>query len=351
MRILLVDDDQVLRESVADYVEDQLGHQVTHCGNGQQALEIFKQNPFPMVISDIRMPGLDGIELLERLKTLPQGFRTDIVLVTAHGDMNSAIAALRAGAYDYILKPVDLLEVSAVIARVAEHQLLLKENYELTHHFKEKVAEATLETELKFKSLQKAYAEVVGMGRIGIFSDRMREVVAKTRRLHEDRSIPVLIEGETGTGKEIIARLVHYGDGGVTAPFFPINCTAIAPQLFESEFFGYEGGAFSGALRTGMKGKLESAQGGTIFLDEIGDMPLEMQPKLLRVLEEREFYRVGGLKKIKLNVRFVCSTNRDLEYLVKKGAFRQDLFFRLDIGRISIPPLRERPEDIERTPG
>jgi transcriptional regulator with PAS, ATPase and Fis domain len=171
-------------------------------------------------------------------------------------------------------------------------------------------------------------------------------VVDLAKRFHEDRSVPVLIEGETGTGKEIIARMIHFGEGNVNTPFITINCSAITPTLFESELFGYEEGAFTDAKKQGMMGKFELAYGGTLFLDEIGDLPLEMQPKLLRVLEEQEIYRIGGTKKIKLDVRVICATNRNLDHLIQRKTFRQDLYYRLNVGRIYIPPLRERKEAI-----
>jgi transcriptional regulator with PAS, ATPase and Fis domain len=174
----------------------------------------------------------------------------------------------------------------------------------------------------------------------------MRRIREMAEKLHQDRSLPVLIEGETGTGKEVVARMVHYGKGDVTTPFISINCTAIPATLFETELFGYEEGAFTDARKKGSIGKFELAQGGTIFLDEIGDLPLEIQPKLLRVLEERAFYRVGGLKKIKLDIRVICATNQNLLQKVREGQFREDLFYRLNVGYIQIPPLRERKEAI-----
>jgi len=346
LNILLVDDEPLILEALSDFLEDQLGHHVTRCDNGRDALKLFKKTPFPMIISDIRMPGMDGIELLQSLKTLPPGRNSDVVILTGHGDMITAIKALRAGAYDYLLKPVNIEELAVIVDRIAEHQSLILENYELSHHFEEKVAEATQETELKLNRLKTMYAEIAGIGKIGVFSDEMRAVLAMAERLHEDRSIPVLIEGETGTGKEIVARLVHYGQGDVTNQFVSINCSAISPNLFESELFGYESGAFTGARKEGMKGKLELARGGTLFLDEIGDLPLELQPKLLRTLQEREMYRVGGLKKIKLDVRIICATNRNLVRLVEEGSFRRDLFYRLNIGRIYLSPLRKSKEAI-----
>lgn len=346
MRILLVEDDVVARELLTDHLEKRLSHQVTSCANGLEAYELFRQNPFPMVLSDIRMPRMNGISLLQNIKALPEGKTSDVVLLTGFGSMDSAIKALRGGAYDYLLKPVNLLELEAVVKRIAEHQSLLQNNYELTHQFEDRLVEATSETRSRLERLQKAYAQVSGIGKVCVHSQQMREAVSLAGRLHEDRSVPVLIEGETGTGKELVAKLVHYGRDAVTTPFISINCSAIAPNLFESELFGYEGGAFSGAKKMGQMGKLELAQGGTLLLDEIGDLPLEMQPKLLRVFQEREFYRVGGLKKITLDVRIICVTNRNLARLVKENTFRQDLFFRLNTGRIFIPPLRERKQDI-----
>lgn len=347
MRILLVDDDPHGRELLADYLTDQLLHTVTQCGNGRRALELYKEQPFPLVISDIRMPEMDGIEFLRSLKNLAGGESTDFLFITGHGDMSTAVQALRGGACDYLLKPVNLEELELIVTRIAENRALREENRELTARFREKVAEATRETRNRLEDLQKAYAQVVGIGRVGVYSSKMQEAVELAARFHEDRSVPVLIEGETGTGKEVIARLVHYGqDGSTTSPFIPINCSAVSPALFESELFGYEGGAFSGANKSGQPGKFELADGGTLFLDEIGDMPLDLQPKLLRVLQEREFFRVGGVRRIKVSVRIVCATNRDLAQIVREGQFRRDLYYRLNTGRIRIPPLRERKEAI-----
>jgi two-component system response regulator AtoC len=191
------------------------------------------------------------------------------------------------------------------------------------------------------------YENVVGIGRVMVVSEGMQTVVGLAKLLHGDRNVPVIIDGETGTGKEIIARMIHYGEEVRTsAPFITVNCSAITPTLFESELFGYEEGAFTNARKRGMPGKFELAQGGTLFLDEIGDLPFDMQPKLLRALEEREIYRIGGSKQIKLDIRIICATNRDLERMVQESIFRRDLFFRLNVGRIHIPPLRERQEAI-----
>ncbi len=350
MRILLVDDDQSGRELLADFLKEQLGHQVTQCENGKEALTKFEKAPFPLVISDIQMPVMDGMQLLKRLKVIDEGGQSDVVLITGFGDKSSAIQALRSDAYDYLEKPVNLQELEAVVAKIAEHQSLIKENEELTNNFKQKVNEATRMTRSRLESLQKAYAEVVGIGDVGVFSDSMREVFSLAERFHHDRSVPVLIQGETGTGKDVAARMVHYGHGGdvlAASPFITINCAAISANLFESELFGYEGGAFSGSKKTGQPGKFELSEGGSIFLDEIGELPLEIQPKLLHVLERREFYRVGGVKKIKLDTRIICATNRNLLKEVRGGTFRQDLFYRLNVAKIELPPLRNRRQEIE----
>jgi two-component system, NtrC family, response regulator AtoC len=346
MNILLVDDDPLSLDSLNDFIAIILGHQVTQCDNGEEALRLFEKSSFPMVISDIRMPGMNGIELLRHIKALPKGLNTDVVIITGFGDMKSAVEALRAGAYDYLQKPIVVEELAAAVNRIAEHQSLLQDNLEFAHHFDEKLEEAVHETKLKYDLLKTAYAESAGVRKIGVYSEAMRKVVSLAERLHKDRSIPVLIEGETGTGKEIITRLIHYGTGDVSTPFVPINCSAISSNLFESELFGYEGSAFTSSRKEGMKGKFELAHGGTILLDEIGDLPLDLQPKLLRALQEREIYRVGGIKKIKLDVRIVCATNRSLDQLVLDGSFRSDLFYRLSVGRIIIPPLREQKEAI-----
>jgi len=202
------------------------------------------------------------------------------------------------------------------------------------------------EIEKRYHYLQAAYTEVTSIGKFGIFSDKMQNVVKMAELLHPDRSVPVLIEGDTGTGKEIVARIIHHGKINDSSPFIVINCAAISPSLFESELFGYEAGAFTGAKEKGMIGKFELAQGGTIFLDEIGELPLDMQPKLLRALQQKEIFRIGGNKPIKLDVRVICATNRDLKLEMEEKRFRRDLYFRLNTGRIFIPSLRERQEEI-----
>ena len=345
MNILLADDDADSRAGVAEFLRE-LGHNIIECGDGAEALATYQAGDFPMVLSDIKMPRLSGLELLERITAQTGEKPADVVLFTGHGDMATAIAALRAGAYDYLLKPINVTELAVLVGRIAEHQALLRENRTLTEKFTEEVAAATAESKLEIARLRGLAMQAAGLDRVGFFADKMRRLAQQAKKYHEDRSIPVLIEGETGTGKEIIARLIHYGDLGTQAPFVDINCAAITASLFESELFGYEAGAFTGGLVKGSKGKFDIAQGGTILLDEVGEIPLDLQGKLLRVIQEKEFYRVGGLKKIITDVRVVCATNADLSHRVEQGAFRKDLYYRLKVGHIVIPPLRRRQEEI-----
>lgn len=348
MNILLVDDDDGSRAGVAKFLL-QMGHQVTECRDGQEALDQYAVGDFPMVLSDIKMPKLTGLELLRRIEIVP-GSKADVVLFTGHGDMETAIEALRSGAYDYLLKPINVSELAAITDRIAEHQSLLRENKVLTEQFSMEVRVATEDTRQELSRLKQRLRQTNGLDNIGIFSAEMRSIVAQAHKYHENRLIPVLIEGETGTGKEIISRILHYGDMSdeliSQAPFIDVNCAAITASLFESELFGYDPGAFTGSLTKGQKGKLDIAQGGTLFLDEVGEIPLELQGKLLRVIQEKEFYRVGGLKKVKTDVRIICATNANLEQMVEQGTFRKDLYFRLKVGHFVIPPLRLRRDDI-----
>ena len=345
MRVLLVDDDPAGRQALAWFLKRQQ-HEVDECADGAAALRLYVQGEYPLVLADVQMPGMSGVDLAAAIKKMPQGWRTDVVLVTGHADLQSAVSALRAGVYDYLEKPVNIEALACAIERVAEHQALVRENKLLTERFQSEVEAATQATRCELARMQKLVADSV-VGTTGVFSACMQRIAQQAGRLHADRSIPVLIEGETGTGKEVVAKMVHYGVAVDNAtPFVDINCAAIAPSLFESELFGYEAGSFTGSSSKGARGKFDMACGGTLFLDEIGEIPLELQGKLLRVLQEKEFYRVGGLKKIKTDVRVICATNVPLEERVAQGSFRKDLYFRLKVAHITIPPLRERKEAI-----
>ena len=345
MKILLVDDTKSIRISISAFLKN-LGHIVLQASNGREALDILDKAPVHMVVSDIRMPYVNGHELLKRIKGSDKWKNIEVVLLTGHGEIKGAINAMKEGAYDYLLKPINLDEFAGIIDKIGELLSLKEENLDLTRNFDQKVTEATQEIKKELDSVRQAFAREVGTAQIGVFSDSLSEILTKAEKLHQNPDIPVLIEGETGTGKEVIARYIHYGKGEVVTPFIALNCAAIAPTLFESELFGYEPGAFTGGNPKGQKGKLELSETGSIFLDEITEMPVEHQAKLLRIIQERNYYKIGGLKRMTTTSRFICATNQNVESKIKDGTFRQDLFFRLNIGHIRIPPLRERPEEI-----
>lgn len=230
----------------------------------------------------------------------------------------------------------------AMLSRFAELASMILENAQIH----DEVKKTLVMRENELTHMQQMLSRAVGVSNVGIFSDTMHQIVILAKKYHENRNLPVMIEGETGTGKELVARTIHFGDQGKTGPFIDINCATISANLFESELFGYEAGAFSGASQKGHKGKFDLAQGGTLFLDEVAELPLEMQPKLLRVIQEKEFFRVGGLQKVKTDVRIICATNLELSQLVEQGRFRKDLYYRLKVGHIFVPPLRARKEEI-----
>ncbi len=344
MRILVVDDDDLSRESVEQFLSEQMNYDIVTASNGEDALRLFEKDPTPVVITDMKMAGLSGIDLLKQIKEIkPQ---TEVIIMTGFGNMKSSIEALRYGATDYLLKPVNIEELALTLERIENYHKLQKENTALKNSLRYKEAEAKEKNE-QIRAMRSTLQQINQVGAFGVFSTAMQHIVSLCYNYHEERDVPVLIQGETGTGKEVIANLIHKGKSDdCDAPFVPVNCAAIAPHLFESELFGYAEGAFTGAKKNGSAGKFELAQGGTIFLDEIGELPMEFQPKLLRALQEREIYRVGGDKLIKLDVRFIFATNRDLKAMIEKQMFRGDLYFRINLGQISIPPLCQRKDDI-----
>jgi len=345
MRIVLVDDDKAIRESLFGFLT-KYNHQVYKYDNGGTAFDDLHKRKPHLVMTDLKMPEMDGMQLLKKIKSSPKLKDTIVILFTGYGDIKNAVEAMKNGAYDYLQKPINIDELVLVLNRINEFLSLKEKNIQLTRNFEEKLNKATGEIKNELQEIRKAYAKEIGIDNIGIFSDKMRSVFKTAKKLHKNRNIAVFIEGETGTGKELIARYIHYGNGEIIAPFVALNCAAISPTLFESELFGYESGAFTGGSKYGQIGKIELAKGGSIFLDEISEINTEYQAKLLRVIQEKEYYRVGGLKKHHADVRFICSSNRDIEKLVDEGSFRKDLYYRLNVGRIKIPPLRERPEEI-----
>ncbi len=345
MKILLVEDSQSIRKSLVEFLVE-LGHTVSQAADGKDGWQSVQTDNPHLILSDIRMPNMDGHDLLKHIKSDKKFQDIPVVLFTGHGDVKGAVQAMKVGAYDYLLKPVNIQELAVIINRIEEYLQLRFEHKKLKEDFSREVDAATQDVKSELLETRKALASVVGTDNIGVYSDVLKQVFEDAAKLHENPDIPVLIEGETGTGKELIARYIHYGDGVSTTPFIPLNCAAISDTLFESELFGYEAGAFTGGNPKGQKGKLELAQDGSLFLDEITEMAFEHQAKLLRMLQEREFYKVGGLKRMNTEARFICATNQNAIQAVEEGRLRQDLYFRLNIGYLRIPPLRERQDEI-----
>lgn len=345
MKILLVDDDIGIRASLVEFLSD-LGNELYECDNGRSALKFLKKNEINVVISDIRMPEMNGNELLKEIKKTPEIKNLVVVLYTGFGNIKNAIDAMKNGAYDYLLKPINIEELASIIEKIDELLGLREENKKLTNDFNKTIDIATSEIRNELTDLRVAYAREVSNLGIGVFSESLKKVTDSAERLHKNMDVPVLIEGSTGTGKEVIARYIHFGKNNCVDPFVAINCASISSNLFESELFGYEPGAFTGGNPKGQKGKIELAENGTLFLDELSEISVDYQAKLLRVIQEREYYRVGGLKKKITNARFICSTNKDIIKLVEEGKFREDLYYRLAVGHIIIPELCERKEEI-----
>ncbi len=315
-RILVADDEESIRW-VLERACVQHGHTVESVGGGNDALAVLRARPFDVAFLDIRMPDLSGLDVLTTARE--EGIDTLFIIMTAQNTMANAIEATKRGAYDYLTKPFDLDQVALLVGRALDLRRLTRDLERLRGELKQRHELVIGRT----PAMQDVY-KVIGR-------------VAPT-------DATVLIQGETGTGKELVARTLHYHSDR-RGPFVALNCSAIPNELLESELFGYERGAFTGAVERRI-GKFESAAGGTLFLDEIADMPLALQAKLLRVLQEREFTRVGGREAIRTDVRIVAASNQDLEGAVRSGRFREDLFFRLNVVRIIVPPLRERRADI-----
>ncbi len=318
-RILLVEDETNIRSALATMLEKQ-GHTVRAAGTGEEALALLDESPADLVITDLRMPGQGGMEFLRRMKE--RWPETEAVVMTAFGSIDTAVEAMRLGAYDYLTKPIDRERFPIVIAKALERHALAAENRRLRDR---------LAVRAKF---QQMVGESEPMQRLY----HLVEMVAGT-------DVTVLLTGESGTGKEVAARAIHDKSARANGPFITLNCGALPENLFESELFGYEKGAFTGALAT-KPGRFELAHGGTLLLDEVGELSMKSQVDFLRVLETKEFRRLGGTKVVKIDARIVAATNRNLEEAVKQGLFREDLYYRLNVVPIKLPPLRERSDDI-----
>ncbi|RCK77570.1 MAG: Response regulator of zinc sigma-54-dependent two-component system [Ignavibacteriae bacterium] len=317
--ILIVDDEQIVRESLYRwFIED--GFRVETAENGADALRKLQKSSFDIAFVDIRMPGMDGLELQRRIKEIDKSI--SIIIITAFASVESAVRALKEGAYDYVTKPIDPDELSHIVSNIINQKKLMLENIQL----KQKIEDLSQVEEIVGESpqIKKVFELIL--------------TVAKT-------DTTVLIRGESGTGKELVAKAIHANSSRKYFPIIPVNCGALNDNLLESELFGHERGAFTGAQYR-RKGKFEMADGGTIFFDEIGNVSEKLQVDLLRVLETKQFTRLGGEQLINVDVRIICATNRDLEQAVKEGKFREDLYYRLNVFTIFLPPLRERKSDI-----
>ena len=320
IRLLIVDDEQSIRR-LCMTVGEALGFACLEADNGESALALLEEQPAQLILTDMVMPAMSGLEFLEKVKKMYP--RTEVAVMTGHGSVETAVQAMKLGAYDYISKPFSPLEeLRLFLRRMAEKIRLVEENQFLRER---------MDTETELHGIVGASAKI-------------QDVLRIISRLKDTRT-PVLITGESGTGKELVARAIHFRGPHASRPFVAVDCGSLVPTLIESELFGYEKGAFTGAVKS-KTGLFQSANGGTIFLDEIGELPLELQAKLLRVLQEKEVRPVGSNQKIKVDVRVIAASNRDLEAEYRNGTFRKDLFFRLNVVTVHLPALRERRSDI-----
>jgi len=318
-KVLLVDDEEKLLKSLSIGLES-MGYEVITAQSGAAALAAVDGSLPDMLITDLVMPGMDGISLMKEIKEKSDGL--PVIIMTGHGTVETAVRAMKEGAFDYITKPFNLDEVEVILKRALEHTRLVAENRALKKQIKKKFA----------------FSSIIGM------ADAMQEVYSIMERI-KDTPSNVLITGESGTGKELIARALHYNGALKDCPFVTVDCASLTDNLLESELFGHVKGAFTGAFKDKI-GYFEAADGGTIFLDEIGEFSPHLQTRLLRVLQEGEFSRVGDHKICKVDVRVIAATNRDIEEAAERGEFREDLFYRLNVINIKVPPLRDRVEDI-----
>jgi len=318
-RILVVDDEEAMRESLNDWLKED-GYEVGLAAGGLEAIDMVRDEPWEVILLDLKMPGMNGLETLKHLKEVRPD--AEILMMTAYATVDTAVQAMKEGAFDYLVKPFDPDEVEILIKKIVKHKELILENILLRKKLEER----------------EQFDEIIGK------SDSMQQIFELIKRVAPTDST-VLITGESGTGKELIAQAIHGNSGRCYMPLIAVSCGALPESLLESELFGYEKGAFTGAEHT-KRGRFEMAHGGTLFLDEIGDISLKTQVDLLRVLQQKEFSRLGGEESIEVDVRILAATNRDLEKAIIENRFRKDLFYRLNVISIHVPPLRERKEDI-----
>jgi len=318
-RILVVDDEPAQCEMVSDFLKKQ-GLDVSSAESGEKALQLFRQDSIDLILTDQKMPDMSGLDLLQAVHAINP--ETPVILMTAYGSIEAAVSAIQGGATDYLTKPLNLDELLYRIRQVSDRYRIINENRELRE---------ALQSRHRIEGI---IAE----------SGQMLDVISLVRRVAPSEAT-VLIRGESGTGKELIAKAIHFASPRASGPLVKVNCAALPETLLESELFGHEKGAFTGAI-TSRQGRFELANGGTLFLDEIGDLPLHLQAKLLRVLQEREYEKVGSSRPVKVDVRILAASHRPLEALIKAGQLREDLYYRLNVVTILIPPLRERRSDL-----
>lgn len=319
-KVFVLDDEDIVRITLSDDLKD-LGYDVFEYSNPLQAISDFnKYNP-EIIFTDVRMPKLNGIEFLKRVKKINPN--THVIVMTGYGSVRSAVEAVKAGAYDYISKPLNFDDIKIILNQINKLETLQRDFCTIIE-----------QTSNKFE-----FSSIIG-------HSKETNLLIESIKLISNSNVSVLIQGETGTGKELVANIIHYNSLRKQKPFIKVSCAILSKEIFESELFGHEMGAFTGAIKD-KKGRFELANGGTLYLDDIDDIPLELQVKLLRVLEEGEFEKVGGEKTLKVDVRIIASTKKDLREMANNGEFRQDLFFRLNVMPIVLKPLRERKEDIK----
>jgi two-component system, NtrC family, response regulator HydG len=318
LRVLIIDDEELHAEAVAESLQ-RVGYDCAIATSGSAGARKIEAEDFDVILTDLRMEDMDGLAILRKAKEASPD--AEVVVITGHGDVKTAVEAMQEGAANYLAKPVDMAELRAIVDKAAERLLLARANRELKRQLDEKFG----------------FEGVIGN------SPKMHKVIELLKNI-APASATVLIEGETGTGKELVARAIHTNSPRKNKPFVAMNCTALNENLLDDELFGHEAGAFTGADRM-RKGRFEFANGGTLFLDEVGDMPLPLQAKLLRVLDNGEVFRIGSNEPVRVNVRVLSATNRDLEVAVSNGTFRQDLYFRLKVATVRLPPLRDRRDD------
>ena len=341
MKILIVDDDKECCTILCEFVKN-LDHEVESAFDGLAALKFLRKKSYDLIILDVNMPFLNGIELIRIIRGLK--IEIEIILISGKSEIIESINAIDLGAADFLTKPVSAGKIAEVIKKIKIQTKEKKNKNFFSNIIQLKDAKMIFFKDIRFS--ENTFTDLKEVGQISISSDKMKNIYKKIRKLQDYANIPILIQGDTGTGKEVIAKYIHYKGCNKEKPFIAINCSTINKDIFESELFGYEKGAFTGASPKGKDGLIKAAEGGTFFFDEITEIPLNLQTKLLRLLQEFEYYKVGGLESQKVNTRFIFASNRQIEKMVGMGEFREDLYYRINICTLQIPALVQCREEI-----